>query len=289
LDSEAASERVAKVEGLLGDLESLHDRVAQEKAMQVVQALLDLYGEGLARLVPLLDDEGRRAAADDELVCHLLLVHDMHPVPVLERVEDALEGVRPYLDSHGGGVQLLGVEDGIVRLKLHGSCEGCPSSTMTLKLAIEDAIRKVAPEVEDIKAEGVTESAPAPGPTQLLQLEVSDSVREPEGATQWAVAGTLAELAGGGTLVKDVGGEEVLFVRVMDDFYGYRPSCPGCAGTLDGAVLRGSELTCPACEHRYDVRRAGRCLDEPELFLEPLPLLQDDAGIVKVARRAVAA
>jgi len=48
-------------------------------------------------------------------------------------------------------------------------------------------------------------------------------------------------------------------------------------------------LTCPACDHRYDVRRAGRRLDEPELFLEPLPLLQDDAGIVKVARRAVAA
>ena len=84
MEAEAANERVAKVEGLLGDLESLHDRVAQEKAMQVVQALLDLYGEGLARLVPLLDDEGRRAAADDELVCHLLLVHDMHPVPVLE-------------------------------------------------------------------------------------------------------------------------------------------------------------------------------------------------------------
>ena len=289
MDAEAASERVAQVEGLLGELESLHDRVAQEKATEVVQALLELYGEGLARMMPLLGEEGRRAAADDELVSHLLLLHDMHPVPLHERVEGALEGVRPYLDSHGGGVQLVAVEEGVVRLRLQGSCEGCPSSTMTLKLAIEDAIRKVAPEVEDIEAEGVSKAAPAPGPTQLLQLEVSDSVREPEAAVEWAVAGTLAELAGGGTLVKDVAGEGVLFVRVMDDFYGYRPSCPGCAGVLEGALLRGSELTCPACEHRYDVRRAGRCLDEPELFLEPLPLLQDDAGIVKVARRAVAA
>jgi len=286
LDAEAAGERVAQVEGLLEELEALPDRVAQEKATEVVQALLELYGEGLARLVPLLDEEGRRAAADDELVAHLLLLHDMHPVPLQERVEDALEGVRPYLESHGGGVQLVGVEDDVVRLRLHGSCEGCPSSTMTLKLAIEDAIYKAAPEVTDVEAEGVSKSAPAPGPTQLLQIEVSESLQPP---TTWAVAGTLSELAGGGTLVKDVAGETVLFVRVMDDFYGHRPVCPGCDGTLAGAMLAGSELACPACERRYDVRRAGRCLDEPELFLEPLPLLQDEAGIVKVARQAVPA
>jgi Fe-S cluster biogenesis protein NfuA/nitrite reductase/ring-hydroxylating ferredoxin subunit len=286
LDAEAANERVAQVEGLLEELEALPDRVAQEKAMEVVQALLDLYGEGLTRILPLLDADGRRAAADDELVSHLLVLHDLHPVPLHERVEDALEGVRPYLESHGGGVQLLGVEGDVVRLRLHGSCEGCPSSTMTLKLAIEDAIYKVAPEVTDVAAEGVSSSAPAPGPTQLLQLEVSDSLQP---ATEWATAGTLAELSGGGTLVKDVAGEPVLFVRVMDDFYGYRPACPACEASLDEAVLRGSELSCPACEHRYDVRRAGRCLDEPEVFLEPLPLLQDDSGIVKVARKAVPA
>jgi len=75
----------------------------------------------------------------------------------------------------------------------------------------------------------------------------------------------------------------------MDEFYGYRPSCPGCHGSLQDAELAGSVLRFPGCERRYDVRRAGRCLDEPELFLEPLPLLQDEAGIVKVARQAVPA
>jgi len=289
LDTDAAQDLVGQVEGLLEELETLPDRVAQEKAMEVVQALLELYGEGLARIVPLLDEQGRRAAADDELVAHLMLLHDVHPVPLRERVEDALEGVRPYLVSHGGGVQLLDVEEDVVHLRLHGSCEGCPSSTMTLKLAFEDAILKVATEITEVRAEGVSKSAPAPGPTQLLQIEVSDSLREPDAPTEWAVAGTLAELSGGGSLVKDVAGEQVLFVRVMDDFYGYQPACPGCGATLEGAALRGSELSCPACGQRYDVRRAGRCLDQPEVFLEPLPLLQDDAGIVKVARRAVAA
>ncbi len=178
-------DRVAQVEGLLDELESLPDPAARDKATEMVQALLELYGEGLGRMVPLLDDEGRRAAADDELVSHLLVLHDLHPVPLVERVEDALEGVRPYLSSHGGGVELLGVEDDVVRLRLHGSCEGCPSSTMTLKLAIEDAIYKVAPEVSDVEAEGVSESAPAPGPTQLLQIELSDSVRETGPSGRW--------------------------------------------------------------------------------------------------------
>jgi Fe-S cluster biogenesis protein NfuA/nitrite reductase/ring-hydroxylating ferredoxin subunit len=285
---DAGADQVAQVEELLGEIESLPEP-ARDKATAMVQALLELYGEGLSRIVPLLDEDGRRAATEDELVSHLLLLHDVHPVPLSERVEQALEGVRPYLDSHGGGVQLVGVEEGVVHLRLQGSCEGCPSSTMTLKLAIEDAIHKVAPDVEDIQAEGVSGSAPAPGPTQLLQIEISDAVRPPEPAAEWAVVGTLAELSGGGTLVKPVAGDPVLFVRVLDDFYGYQPECPSCSASLEAAALAGSELTCPGCSHTFDVRRAGRCLDQPGLFLEPLPLLQDEAGIVKVARGAVPA
>jgi Fe-S cluster biogenesis protein NfuA/nitrite reductase/ring-hydroxylating ferredoxin subunit len=280
-------ERVAQVEGLLDELESWPDPAARDKATEMVQALLDMYGEGLARLLPLLDDDARREMAEDDLISHLLLLHDLHPVPLERRVDEALESVRPYLRSHGGGVQLVEVEDAVVKLRLHGSCEGCPSSTMTLKLAIEDAIYKVAPDVRDIQAEGVSgNGTAAPGPTQLLQIEVPEALRP---ASEWATVGTLAELAGGGTLVKEVAGEEVLFVRVMDDFYGYRPACPGCEGPMGSARLQGSELECPGCSRRYDVRRAGRCLDAPELFLEPLPLLQDDTGIVKVARGAVAA
>jgi len=60
--------------------------------MEMVQALLDLYGEGLARTIAPLDAETRRAVADDELVAHLLLLHDLHPVPVETRVHEAREG-----------------------------------------------------------------------------------------------------------------------------------------------------------------------------------------------------
>jgi Fe-S cluster biogenesis protein NfuA len=155
MDDLKARELVARIDVLL------------EKAQDVelVQALVDLYGEGLARIVA-HDPECVAGVADDELVSHLLLLHGLHPVPLEDRVRGALADVRPYLEQHGGDVELLGIEGGVARLRLQGTCNGCASSTATLKLAIEDAIHRVAPDVESIEAEGAVE----PG---LLQIELA--------------------------------------------------------------------------------------------------------------------
>jgi Fe-S cluster biogenesis protein NfuA len=107
-----------------------------------------------------------RALADDELLAHLLLLHDLHPVDVGTRVANALEEVRPYLGSHGGDVELLGVEEGVARLRLNGTCDGCPSSAVTLKHSIETAILRAAPELERVEAEGLDGEEPRP----LLQI-----------------------------------------------------------------------------------------------------------------------
>jgi Fe-S cluster biogenesis protein NfuA/nitrite reductase/ring-hydroxylating ferredoxin subunit len=254
-------ERIAQVERLLEEVD--------ETGTELVHALLDMYGEGLRRI---LEHADVRSLADDELVSHLLLLHDLHPVPVEDRVREALESVRPYLESHGGNVELVGVDDeGVVHLRLSGSCNGCPSSTMTLKLAIEDAVQRMAPEVERIEAEGV--SAPS-----LLQLEVAEPLRG-----DWQTVGGLPELRARSTLVKPVAGMPLLFAALDENLYAYRDRCPACQESLDGAPLANGELCCPRCGHAFDVRRAGRCLEEPDLSMEPVPLLTDDAGIVKVA------
>jgi nitrite reductase/ring-hydroxylating ferredoxin subunit len=157
---------------------------------------------------------------------------------------------------------------------------------MTLKLAIEDAIHKAAPDLRAIEAEG---AAPPPAPAQgLLQLEVSEALCDrPAGPTDgephWATAGGMAELPGEGSVVRRVSGEDVLFLRLNGTLYAYRPACPECGASLDRAALEAAELTCAACAHRYDVRGAGRCLDAPGVHLDPVPLLVDDAGLVKVA------
>ncbi|MGH3086896.1 MAG: Rieske (2Fe-2S) protein, partial [Rubrobacteraceae bacterium] len=64
--------------------------------------------------------------------------------------------------------------------------------------------------------------------------------------------------------------------KLGDDFFAYRDHCPGCGGSMEAGTLKGPELACPGCERRYEVRRAGSCLDDPNLHLDPVPLLVDE-------------
>jgi Fe-S cluster biogenesis protein NfuA/nitrite reductase/ring-hydroxylating ferredoxin subunit len=285
IDEQGLQERVARMETLLGEIETLSDRNARSKAAEVVGVLLDLYGEGLARMMEVVAEGEERektfdAFAEDELVSHLLLLHGLHPLDLETRVVRALEEVRPYLQSHGGNVELLGVEEGVARLRMQGSCSGCPSSTVTLKLAIEEAIQKTAPDLERIQAEGVAEE-PKPAPTIIAgpTLRKKEKKRQQEAPSSWTVVGGLPQLSSGGMLMKEISGEPVLFLRLRDDFYAYRHLCPGCGESLERGTLGEAELTCSGCSHRYDVRRAGRCLDAPQLHLEPIPLLVDDVAV----------
>jgi Fe-S cluster biogenesis protein NfuA len=70
-----------------------------------------------------------------------------------ERIEKALDNIRPYLNSDGGDVRLVQITDDlIVQLQLMGNCETCTMSNMTMKAGIEEAIRRVAPEVKAVTA-----------------------------------------------------------------------------------------------------------------------------------------
>lgn len=288
------SELIGRVEGLLEDLESLPDRTARDAALETVQAVLELYGAGLERIIERVGEVAATTLSSDELIEHLLLLHGLHPLPVEQRVGAALDGVRPYLGSHGGDVELVSVIDGVALVRLQGSCEGCPASAMTLKLAIEDAVLKAVPDVDRVQAQD-DDADPAPtSGSPLLQIEVVAPAPAPAPEGAWATAGALPQLSSGGLLLKEVAGESVLFLRLPDGTpYAYRPECPGCAGSLQDGTLQhaglvGAELACPSCGHRYDVVRAGRCLDAPDLHLEPVPLLVDESGLVRVALQAEA-
>ena len=71
---------------------------------------------------------------------------------VRDKVEAALDMIRPALQADGGGVELLEVNDGTVKLKLTGHCAGCPMATMTLKMGVERVIKEQVPEVKEIIA-----------------------------------------------------------------------------------------------------------------------------------------
>lgn len=135
-------------------LEGFQNRAQAE---ELLRALVTLYGEGLRRTLAVIERAPDGARMLDELcadpfVAGLLLVHDLHPVPLRTRIERALDKARPYIRSHGGEVEVLAVEDGIVELRLSGTCDGCPASSATMKLNIEREIRALAPEVLEVRA-----------------------------------------------------------------------------------------------------------------------------------------
>jgi Fe-S cluster biogenesis protein NfuA/nitrite reductase/ring-hydroxylating ferredoxin subunit len=290
LDDQELRERVGRMESLLEEIESFRDPEARAKTAELAQTLLELYGEGLGRIVEIIGRLGSQDVKDellnDELITHLLILHGLHPVDVETRVLGALDEVRPYLESHGGNVQFLGIGDGVALVRLEGSCDGCPSSTMTLKLAIEEAVQKAAPELEGVEAEGVAEPPPKPTTTFVAGPTLSRKVKkqpEENGASSWTTVGEL-DVPGGGMLAKDVVGERVLFLKLAGNLYAYRDTCPGCGASLEQGELRVADLTCSGCGRRYDARRAGRSLDEASsLHLEPFPLLVGEDGRTKVA------
>ncbi|HET6502700.1 MAG TPA: NifU family protein [Amycolatopsis sp.] len=164
-----------QIEQILGELDRSAGPGVTGRVEDLVRSLLEFYGAGLARVVELARErEGvLEALAGDEIVGGLLVLHDLHPVPTRERVVAALEKVRPYLGSHAGDVELLDIDaDGVAHLRLTGTCDGCPSSRVTVQQAIEQGIRSVAPEITGIDVAGMVPEQPTgPGGRALLPLE----------------------------------------------------------------------------------------------------------------------
>ncbi|HEX3789623.1 MAG TPA: NifU family protein [Pseudonocardiaceae bacterium] len=281
-----------RIEELLGGLSAGRDREAAE---ELVSLLVEMYGTGLGRVVALLADRAPallRDLADDELVENLFLLHDLHPLDVDARIQRALDRVRPYLGSHAGGVEYLGVdEQGIAQLRLEGNCDGCPSSTLTVKMAIEGALQDAAPEIAGVEVAGVT-PPPSPSSSTLLQIGTAPPAgwyagAEPDGDDRgWH---PLPDL-GPPTLRPvrlEIDGVPVLVCSVRGTLYAYRDACAACGSTLGKSVLDGEVLACSACGSGFNVRLAGRGVDDNTRHLDPLPLLSDSQGVRVAVPRTV--
>ena len=300
-----------RIEALL-DASAAHGEVSRQRAEELVRLVTDLYGAGLERLLDIVHDTGRLdadvldALAADDLVASLLLVHGLHPYDVPTRVQRALDGVRPYLGSHGGDVELLGVsEEGVVHLQLLGRCDGCPSSSVTLELAVQDAVEAAAPEVTRIEVRAAVKPGANAEPAEIGFVPVSAlraRIADPRGAAvvgqvgHWEPLPELGELAAGGLRALEVAGLALVVARVGSVHYAYRDRCARCAGSMAAARLErrlggragDAVLRCPGCAAHFDVCRAGVGLDDPDEHLEPLPLLVRD-GVPAVAIPAVPA
>ena len=283
-----------RIETLLGELRSSASPEVSAKVEEVVGLLVELYGAGLERILEVVNEDESGAPAllkrftDDKFIESLLVLHGIHPVDVDTRIETALDQARPYLGSHAGGVEYLGVdENGVAHLKLEGSCHGCPSSTVTVKLTLEQAIAEAAPEVLRVEVEGVAEAPTGPGQT-LLQIQTRgapavDSTAA-DAASAWVTINAVGLLPGE-KRVQLIEGMEVFVCSAVGNLYAYRNACATCSASLADAALLDEALRCSRCGTLYNVRLAGRSVhtsDGSVVHLDPLPLLQDQ-GEWKVA------
>ncbi|MFJ9210630.1 NifU family protein [Streptomyces sp. NPDC102264] len=293
-----AGEHIA---ALLDDLGRSMGPAGRDLADELVHSIVEFYGSGLARVVELLRDAPDGAdpltlLGGDELVGGLLVLHDLHPEDTLTRVGRALDEVRPYLGSHAGDVDIAGLDpedgegaDGLtLRLRLRGSCDGCPSSAQTVRWTIEEAVARRVPEISKVEVEGVTEERPEPKLLQIMSGPPDTTAGEaaagaldrPAGApVEWQPLTGLPVLADGESAVYGGAGTPLLLVRLPGNLYAYRDHCPGCASRLGEAAVDGERLRCPSCAAEYDIRRAGQ---GERGHLEPVPLLEEN-GSVRVA------
>ena len=247
-------EAVAQLDTLVRTLE----REGDERALMLLELIDAVHRPGLAALA---EGDVEHPAAQALIAMYGLELDDE------ELVEEALEQVRPYINSHGGEVELISVEDGVVRVRMSGACRGCAASAMTLRRGIEEALRAGYPGFREVLAE---ELEPAP---TLLQLE---DLRRPVFADVDAPEPGVISAVG-------LDGVPVLLVNTAGDVYAFRNGC-----AVDGLPLEGSRLTddgvlvCPWHNCAYDARTGKRVDDPGEVGLAVIPVAVRN-GAVQVA------
>jgi Fe-S cluster biogenesis protein NfuA/nitrite reductase/ring-hydroxylating ferredoxin subunit len=265
---EQMSRQGCRIETILRQVEALPDPAARELAGEFLESVLGFYGSGLGQILRLIEQSGPggpialERLARDPLVSGLLLVHGVHPHDLRSRLEEALARVRPYLNSHGGDVELIGLGGGFARLRFKGACKSCPSSALTLERAIRQSIEEVCPDLSGFELEEA-----APPTIQPL--------------THWLDLGEANALPNGGLRYFSLQNTGLVVCRVKDQIYAFLDRCPACNFPLHLGALEGDLLACPE-GHRFSLSLAGQCPEKPDLRIAPFPLIEE-RGRVRVA------
>ena len=288
---------IAELDTLVATLEREDD----QRALMLL-ALVDAIHRPGIELIAAGETEHPMARA-------LLAMYDLAPLEDRIQVEEALDEIRPYIESHGGELELLDVEDGVVHVRMSGACHGCAGSAMTLRRGIEEKLReRYAGFVEIVAHEPEEAAASNGGGEPLLQIETANGaagssllqIETPNGAPASSLlqieslrrpvfedAGALSDLPPGKLKTVEVGGASILLVNVDGEPYAFKNGC--CAldldrpMELDGARLTGKVIVCPWHNCAYDARSGRRVDDRPDdPALAVVPVAVRD-GILQVA------
>lgn len=255
---------------LLGELERLEtilhgwDDTRRETVEAYRRAIDALHAEALRRLIGVLRNDptalaAMKQAASDEVVYAVLRHHGLVKPSLNERVEHALEQIRPMLASHGGNVDLVTVAPPTIEVCFTGACDGCAASALTFHAGVKKAVQDACPEITDV----VQVKGLRPNGGGGVRF-VSPFALAAEG--RWLAAGALAEIPEGGIRAVTLDGENVILSRSGAAITCFQDACAHLGHAIHGGAVAGGIVTCPHHGFRYDLA-SGECLTAPEVQL----------------------
>jgi len=254
------------------------DPTPQAEAMALKSALEALHKAGLTKIVQKLklDPRGKELLfelVDIPEVFALFTLHGLVRADLKTRVSRVIEMVRPYMQSHGGDVELVDVSEDTVFLKLAGSCNGCSMSAVTLRNGVEEALKEHVPEITKI------EVIPDEPSAAIIPLSSLTSGGQPGG---WIDGPHADDLKDGKPFRMDTEKANILIIKMAGRLQAFRNACAHQGLPLDGGMvdLEAGTIACPWHGFRYDCM-TGECLTAPHAQLESFPLRVEN-GVIKV-------
>lgn len=259
-------------------LESIPNEETRDQVFAILQLVDQLHRGGIQKIAETFRDAPAwKELCQDESVNVLLNFYDQLELDDTEQVEQTLDMVRPYIESHGGKLELLKVDEGRVHIKLAGACESCSGTEATLKHGVEEALKAGYPKYETIVVENVTDQK-APNLVQL-KANVPTSVRV--NAPVFENLLRLDEIPESQPTMIQADGRNLVLARHGTEIACFDPECHSCGGTFAQGQVRGNIVMCERSNCAYDFR-TGRQVDGGEASLRIYPITVND-GTVAVA------
>ncbi|MEH2331985.1 NifU family protein [Nostoc sp.] len=253
-------------------------------AVGLKRAIEALHKAALTSLIKSLKQEsmsGLRHAVTDEVVYAVLLYHELvkpPKPPLAQRIQTALEEVRPGLKSHNGDVELVAIKSpDTVEIRLIGTCSSCPASSLTLSQGVEQAIKNHCPEITRVVA--VNNNPVVNNASFGLISPFSSKI-----TSTWIKVATIEQVPEFSVLAVQLAGNSLILHRQGIIVKCYRNACTHLGSALDRGKVENGIITCPSHGFQYKLE-TGECLTAPDVSLQSYPVkIKDDKVFVKLQK-----
>jgi len=250
-------------------------------AVGLKRAIEALHKAALTSLIKNLKQESMSAlrhAVADEVVYAVLLYHELVKPPLAQRIQTALEEIRPGLKSHNGDIELVAIKPpDTVEVRLIGTCSSCLASTLTLSQGVEQAIKNHCPEITKVVA--VNNNATVNNTNSSLISPFSSKI-----TSTWIKVATIDQVPEFSVLAVKIAGNSLILHRQGVTVTCYHNACTHLGSSLEEGKVENGIITCPSHGFQYKLK-TGQCLTAPDVSLHSYPLkIKDDKVFVKLQK-----